>query len=569
MHLWMGSTSATAARFRDAALPAFVALLAFAAPAVAAPGGKPLPPPAPAAHDALARAVEGAQLSEAEYALQRARSLFRLRAVRSTYGDVARPDPHAATAILRDLALRLRQLSPSQRVQAKRLLSRPTDATYADEHHYSPGAILASNCPDANMCFHWIETVGDRDAVPGADDTALTIPPWVSTTMATFQNVWATEVGAFGYRAPRSDATSPVPQIDGRFDVYLADIGGDDVPLFGYCTTDDPNASNPAYTFYAFSAYCVVDNDFVNFGPAHTPQEFLEVTAAHEFFHAIQFAYDAAEDLWILEGTATWIEDEVYPAINDNLTYLARSAATSPGTPVDRGDGGFEYGAWLFFRYLSERLVGDRAIVREVWTRADGSELAAFGDDYSIHAVRASLAARGKAWKSGFVRFARDNRTRQYADGFAYPVAPTARTWALRPSRPSSQWQNPRLSHLANRFYSFKPGKGVRGRAWLRFIVDLPVLKTGSAANVLIFWRTGTTSLLPIRLNRLGNGTRRVTFRRDRVTRVDLILTNTSTRYDPATCWQGWTSYSCGGALPRDDGRVYRFRADLARPKNS
>jgi hypothetical protein len=567
MRLWMGSTTAAAARLRSAALPAFIALLTFAGPAVAAPGAKPLPAPAPAAHDALARAVERGQLSEAEYALERARSLFRLRAVRSKYGDVDRPDPHAATAILRDLALRLRQLSPSQRAQAKSLLSRPTDTTFAEEHHYDAAGLasLQSTC-DANLCIHWVSAPGNRDAPPMADANANGTSDWVETTMAVFQNVWATEIGAFGYRPPRSDGGSPNSQGGPLFDVYLADIGGDDVPLFGYCTTDDPNASNPAYTFYAFSAYCVVDNDFANFGTAHTPQEFLEVTAAHEFFHAVQFAYDAAEDLWILEGTATWIEDEVYPAINDNLTYLARSAATSPGTPVDRGDGGFEYGAWLFFRYLSERLVGDRAIVKEVWTRADGSEVAGFGDDYSIHAVRAALAARGKAWKSGFVRFARDNRTRQYADGLAYPVAPTARTWALRPSRPSSRWQNPRLSHLANRFYSFKPGKGVRGRAWLRFIVDLPVLKTGPAANVLVFWRTGTTSLLPIRLNRFGNGTRRVTFRRDRVTRVDLILTNTSTRYDSSTCWQGWTSYSCGGALPRDDGRVYRFRADLARP---
>jgi hypothetical protein len=565
----MGSTAAGKARLRNAALPALVALLALAAPSAAAPGGKPLPAPAPAADDALARALEHGQLSEAEYALERARSLFSLRAVRAKYGNVGQPDPRAATAILRDLALRLSRLSPSQQGQARRLLSRPTDATYADEHHYDAAGLasLASKC-DANLCVHWVSAPGNRDAPPlteaGGDPA---VPDWVETTMAVFQNVWATEVGAFGYRAPRSDATSPNSQGGPLLDVYLADIGGDAVPLFGYCTTDDPNASNPAYTFYAFSAYCVVDNDFANFGTAHTPQEFLEVTAAHEFFHAIQFAYDAAEDLWILEGTAAWIEDEVYPAINDNLTFLARSAASSPGTPVDRGDGGFEYGAWLFFRYLSERLVGDRAIVREAWTRADGSELAAFGDDYSIRAVRAALAARGKPWKSGFVRFARDNRTRQYADGFAYPAAPTARTWALRPSRPSSRWQAPRLSHLSNRFYSFKPGKGVRGRAWLRFIVDLPVLKTGPAANVLIFWRAGTTSLLPIRLNRQGNGTRRVTFRRDRVTRVDLILTNTSTRYVLRTCWQGYTSYSCGGALPRDDGRIYRFRADLARPR--
>src|SRR5919106_5705947 len=126
MRLWMGSIAASTARFRNAALPALVALLALAGPAVAAPGEKPLPAVAPAAHDALARAAERGQLSEAEYAFERARSLFRLRAVRSAYGDVAPPDPRAATHILRDLALRLGQLSPSQRAQAKRLLSRPT-----------------------------------------------------------------------------------------------------------------------------------------------------------------------------------------------------------------------------------------------------------------------------------------------------------------------------------------------------------------------------------------------------------------------------------------------------------
>ena len=49
----------------------------------------------------------------------------------------------------------------------------------------------------------------------------------------------------------------------------------------------------------------------------------LRVTAAHEFFHAIQFAYDVNEDIWFMEGTATWVEDEVYDSINDNYQFLA------------------------------------------------------------------------------------------------------------------------------------------------------------------------------------------------------------------------------------------------------
>jgi hypothetical protein len=37
----------------------------------------------------------------------------------------------------------------------------------------------------------------------------------------------------------------------------------------------------------------------------------LKVTAAHEFFHAVQFAYDIGEDGWLMESTATWMEEHV------------------------------------------------------------------------------------------------------------------------------------------------------------------------------------------------------------------------------------------------------------------
>ena len=48
----------------------------------------------------------------------------------------------------------------------------------------------------------------------------------------------------------------------------------------------------------------------------------LQVTAAHEYFHLVQFGYDINEDGWIMESTATWAEDEVFDSINDNAQYL-------------------------------------------------------------------------------------------------------------------------------------------------------------------------------------------------------------------------------------------------------
>ena len=43
------------------------------------------------------------------------------------------------------------------------------------------------------------------------------------------------------------------------------------------------------------SGYCVLDNDFAAAQfPDATPIDSLLVTAGHEFFHAVQFAYDYA-----------------------------------------------------------------------------------------------------------------------------------------------------------------------------------------------------------------------------------------------------------------------------------
>ena len=57
-------------------------------------------------------------------------------------------------------------------------------------------------------------------------------------------------------------------------------------------------------------------------GPLNTPKENLQVTAAHEFFHSVQYSYDVREDAWIMEATAAWAEDEIYPKVNDNIQYL-------------------------------------------------------------------------------------------------------------------------------------------------------------------------------------------------------------------------------------------------------
>jgi hypothetical protein len=553
-----------------AACAAVVCALVAVATSVAAPAKHP-PPFTPVAHDALTRALERGELTEAQYALERARSLFSLGAVRREFGDVARPGPRQATPFLRDLAARLTDLSGADRASARAILSRPTDNFYIDEHHYRPNRILGKAC-DATRprCVHWDERAANPDSPPGADGNISTIPADVTATLTTFTQVWDLEVATYGFQAPLSDdASFPHDGGDGRTDIYLADLGGDLNPFFGYCTTDDPNAFDLGYAYYDVSAYCVVDEDFANFGSSQTPQEFRDVTAAHEFFHAIQFSYDWFEDLWLMEGTAMFMEDQYADDVNDNVNYLGHSAVTSPGTPVDQGSGGFEYGAWIFWRFLIEDRgeLANPLIIRQIWERADASSDEDGGgpdtvgpNDYSLQAARRVVATRGSSFRALFGKFARVNRTpaRFYSEGASYPRAPLSHTYYLGRTHRGTGWQSTRLRHLASRYYAFKPGSNASSNGSLRVRVDLPRRWRGPEAYLLVRRTSGSWYVRKFALDSSGDGVRRVAFGRGTIREVDLVLTNASTRM---RCGRD-TFYSCAG-VGADDLGYYKFRTTV------
>lgn len=508
------------------------------------------------ARDSLTRALRDGRLSEPEYALQRARSLFHRAEVSARLGPVAEAGARDATLVLRDLALRMGDLSGTDRTMADRLLARPTDGAGDSEGFGYTTADVDSTC-GPNICTHWAR--GTIDAPPLADSNADGTPDWVTTTAATFEDVWRTLVRDDGYRAPLSDAASPDSGGDAKLDVYLADVG--EVGYYGYCTTDDP-ALSPRRDV---SAYCVVDNDFASaqFGGS-SPVSSLRATAAHEFFHAVQFAYDIAEDTWLMEGSAAWIEDEVYDGINDNLQYLYLSPLTRPEVPVDDGDR-MTYGSWIFWRFLEEHFggatrEGDPTVIRDVWRRADAA--AGAPDDYSLQAVRAVLAARGTSLPAVFSKFGAVNQVarRWYDEGVSYPRPLAATSTTLTRARRATGPRSVQLSHLTNRTVVFRPGASLRGAWRLRINVDLPALSRGSAARIALTSPTGSITWKSVKLDAQGDRALTVRFTRARVASVALTLTSASARF---RCRQR-TTFSCAG-LPLDDGLGYRYSAKAIR----
>jgi hypothetical protein len=85
----------------------------------------------------------------------------------------------------------------------------------------------------------------------------------------------------------------------------------------------------------------------------------------------VQFAYEFSDkDQWLKEGTAVWIEDEIFDSVNASRSYLEDTVLLSPEIPLDYASAAndaqdFEYGAWIFWRFLSETTGAET--LRQVW----------------------------------------------------------------------------------------------------------------------------------------------------------------------------------------------------------
>jgi hypothetical protein len=498
--------------------------------------------------------LQAGELSAAEYAVEAARraSSPRPAAARADGDGTGAGD---LSMLLRDVAVRLPALDAEGRAEARRLLARPTEgAADPGGHGYRVPADVSCS---PNLCVHWVSSTEDAPPVADADGNA--VPDWVAVVAGELEFVWASVVTSMGYRPPQSDESSAEHGPDGRLDVYLKDLGGD---TFGYCATDDPNVLTGPWNL---SAFCVLDNDFSASQFDAPPLQSLRATAAHEFFHAVQFGYDAVEDFWMMETTATWAEEHVFPDANDNRRYLDASAIVAPGRPLDFARDDFEYGNWIFWAFLTEYF-GDTAgpdatVVRDVWRLADAA--AGAPDMHSTGAVRRVVSRRGVPFAQAFSRFAQANRVARewYLDGASYPQSPVAAGHTLTRRAADVRWHRQRLDHLSSAHVVFRPGRDLTGSWRLRLDVDLPKRLRGSAASVSVRYRDGRTRWWDVVLSASGDARGvQFPFARGKVRSVELTLTNASIRY---RCWQD-TVLACGG-LPLDDDLAHWYRARVRR----
>jgi hypothetical protein len=454
------------------------------------------------------------------------------RAQRVVSGRTARPE---GTMALLDLRLALPRLTGPDRRQALGLLARPTD--HPDVNHEAYRVPAKKKC-SGHICIHWVPTTSDA-------------PPskrWVNTMLTLMNNVWHYEVDKLGYLPPLSDGQRGG---DARYDVYLKELF--DQGLYGLSVPERPSAADPRL----YSGYLVIDNDFARSQFGAKPIETARVTAAHEFFHAIQFRYDVIEDRWLMESSATWMEDQFADESNDNRQYLTFGQLAHPNAPLDtyRSDGFQQYGNWPFYEYLSEHY--GRGIVRSIWDQA-----AAFpggGHQFSAHAVRNALRSHG-GLTAVFARYAAGNLdpARTYQEGAAFPASGYAADWPLSQADPGTGWRSFKVHHLASQSVRAVPDAGLTDPGWgLRLRVDAPSLSTSPAAYVRVVRRHGPTLRTLVHLNDQGGGQVILPFSHHRVRYVTVTLANASVDYHG--CFTDG-AYSCGG---RSDAPHPTFRVKL------
>jgi Bacterial Ig-like domain len=460
------------------------------------------------------------------------RTLHRAEAVRAGHGVRT---GFELTPLLKELAARQPDLSSRDRTRARRLMTRPTsgDAQPGEDEYSVPEAPPLCS---AHFCIHWVATTAD--APPSTDADSDGVPDYVETMSQVFENVRQVENVDMGWRLPVGDGTRGGDV--NKTDVYIKQLG--DHGIFGYSTPDPNQKGNSQF------AYLALDNDFrqSEFPRYANPLRPMEVTAAHEYNHVLQFGYDWLQDTWMFEATAVWAEDKVYDAVNDYVAYLKRWVkltrapltaydAIDPGDPVNvKVYGDAVWNRWLEARYGQE-------VIRAAWENSLSTNPRSFAPG----AYGAALRQRGGSLLQAFTRFAADtaewrSSAGPFEEGASWPDIPRSKTLSTGGALTTH------LDHTAYSLVNVAPSGDPRIRL-------VGKLQRGTPGAVALVGRQGpaTTGALEVRLKRVPSGGRvRVELANpSRFSRITAVLVNAGVAQD------GFDPYVGDWDFARADGK--------------
>jgi hypothetical protein len=245
--------------------------------------------------------------------------------------------------------------------------------------------------------------------------------PWEFTAACSILTDWIWQSKGHvrvWYQRDRADVDGPVAgsmadeaeakiwpeltRVMGRTPILEHDIGG--VKLLDVVLTDVLGGRELGTTMGTSIFSCREEAAFIMMKRDIADIPTRNSALAHELFHAVQHSYKTQSCLetnykWLMESTATWFEDELYPTVNREHAFAA-SYLDKPELSID-ANAGVErrYGAYVFFFYLTRiRMPAATDAVRDVWEATVGAD--------ALHALEAGLTKAGAPLNQSWPDFA-------------------------------------------------------------------------------------------------------------------------------------------------------------------
>jgi len=291
--------------------------------------------------------------------------------------------------------------------------------------------------------------------------THQTSTSYVNSIKTAAEYVWDTETSTIGLPPPKLPS-------DNKIRIYLCDLLGSASGLLGRTWTTSVNDNN-----HTAQTYIELDNDYAGFNMPSTiaedsdaEEQYAAVVLAHEFFHAIQFGINyVAPSYWLLESNAVWIEEEVYPDIDDYITSYVSGRFRNLDVSIDyfSFDDVLGYGAAIFFRHITENELDD-TFITDLWDGVESGCLNLSSNSWcqesvtEIPLVSSLLAADGKSLDTVYRNFNVANYTKDYHDGTKdyFPDVTSTNTDVSS----GSVTKTGDLDHLAADFYTIYDSTG-------------------------------------------------------------------------------------------------------------
>ncbi|MGB9134855.1 MAG: MXAN_6640 family putative metalloprotease [Candidatus Bathyarchaeia archaeon] len=301
--------------------------------------------------------------------------------------------------------------------------------------------------------MHW---TNGADGGRTEDTATLT---YVQNFAEIFDTVWNFEINTRNYLPPPDDTNNPPNDVnnrnpDGKYDVFVYNMSA-------YGVTVAEQSTAPSISHIS------VENDYTVFPGTQLGN--MQVTAAHEFFHAIQFCYDLDDADWWYEATATYVEDEVYPNVNDNYQYLQSWFEFCDTRGLESTYGSHAYGDFIFAKRLSQDFGDD--VIKEIWNEMQATN--------GLTAINNVLALEGSSIVSEFNKFTIANFFLEdmYDDGVDYRKAVGNSTFR-------GVWLEYQYKEASDKLPFTIDNTNVNDRAWMdKWATDYVTVNMSGAAS--------------------------------------------------------------------------------------